>query len=190
MSPTFWERQGVDLICANHRHCWKWLSFFPWGQQEALDWVTFCRHVLIRSRTIYLDVGSKGQRQTCSKTIQTSRMVTSYNVWLHGDMRRALCELVRQLWVPGKPCMRGHPLLCFCPNNSAATHNFNALSMQVGKEFKEEEIVILLVWIGALEGGLGGWWWVREVQPQNYMCLPTPKIFSCLLFPSFFMPDL
>eukprot|EP00983_Pelagomonas_calceolata_P134845 1162100-Pelagomonas_calceolata.AAC.6 len=36
------------------------------------------------------------------QSIQTSRIVTMYDVLLHGEVRRAVCELASHLWVPGR----------------------------------------------------------------------------------------
>eukprot|EP00983_Pelagomonas_calceolata_P004677 152962-Pelagomonas_calceolata.AAC.2 len=41
-------------------------------------------------------------RHSCSKPIQTSRIVTMYKMLLPGAARWALCGLASQLWVPGR----------------------------------------------------------------------------------------
>eukprot|EP00983_Pelagomonas_calceolata_P093748 1157809-Pelagomonas_calceolata.AAC.14 len=64
-----------------------------------------------------------GGIQTCSKPIQTSRIVTSYNVLLLGEVWRAVCGLASQLWVSGG---------------------------QMDGEFKPTSY--LIIWIRALEG--------------------------------------
>eukprot|EP00983_Pelagomonas_calceolata_P099752 1158493-Pelagomonas_calceolata.AAC.1 len=56
--------------------------------------------------------------QTCSKPIQTSRIVTAYIVLLLGEVRRAVCGLASQLWVLGRAGIHGRQCL---PRNSAAT---------------------------------------------------------------------
>eukprot|EP00983_Pelagomonas_calceolata_P127101 1161368-Pelagomonas_calceolata.AAC.7 len=38
----------------------------------------------------------------CCKPIQTSRIVTIYDVSLLGEVKRAVCGLASQLWVPGR----------------------------------------------------------------------------------------
>eukprot|EP00983_Pelagomonas_calceolata_P068041 1149741-Pelagomonas_calceolata.AAC.9 len=43
-----------------------------------------------------------GWRRMCCKPIQASRIVTIYDVLLHGEVRRAVCGFASQLWVPGR----------------------------------------------------------------------------------------
>jgi len=45
------------------------------------------------------------------------------------------------------------------------------MSMQMDAYLKKEQIGTLFVWVGAPEGGLGGVWWVRGVQPKNHTCV-------------------
>jgi hypothetical protein len=55
----------------------------------------------------------------------------------------------------------------FLPHNSA-TLQFQVLSMQMDAKFIKEQIGTLFVWVGALEGGFGGW----VVGPSG---VSTPK---------------
>jgi len=54
--------------------------------------------------------------------------------------------------------------------------------MQMGAEFKKEQIGTLSVWVGALEGGFGGWMFPSGCPPQKYTCLPK-KLKNSLLTP-------
>jgi len=47
------------------------------------------------------------------------------------------------------------------------------MSMQMDACLKKEQIGTLFVWVGAPEGGVGGW--VRGVQPKNWACLSKIK---------------
>jgi len=68
----------------------------------------------------------------------------------------------------------------FLPHNSA-TFEFQVLmSMQMDAKFNKEQIGTLFFWVGALEGGVGGWVVGRGVKPKNRTCLPS-EFFSCLL---------
>eukprot|EP00983_Pelagomonas_calceolata_P020136 635417-Pelagomonas_calceolata.AAC.5 len=78
---------------------------------------------------------------------------------------KAVCGLASFLRVPSRTCMHERPNIQFVPNNAAAVLLMAAVSMQMDKEFKEEQIGILFVWIEALEGGFGGGWWFRP--PKN-----------------------
>ena len=49
------------------------------------------------------------------------------------------------------------------------------MSKQMDAESKKEQIGTLFVWVGALEGGLGGGWSFRVVHPRNWTCLPKIK---------------
>jgi len=42
-------------------------------------------------------------------------------------------------------------------------------------EFKENQIGTRVVWVGALEGGLGAGWSLRGVHPKKYTCLSKTK---------------
>jgi hypothetical protein len=50
------------------------------------------------------------------------------------------------------------------------------MSMQMDAEFQKEQNGTLFVWVGALEGGLGGGWSLRVVHPRNWTYLPKIKI--------------
>ena len=45
----------------------------------------------------------------------------------------------------------------FLPHNSAKLQFQVLMSMQMDAEFEKEHIGTLCVWVGALEGGFGGW---------------------------------
>eukprot|EP00983_Pelagomonas_calceolata_P027601 866632-Pelagomonas_calceolata.AAC.3 len=76
-------------------------------------------------------------RRTCCRTTQTSRIVTMYDLLLHGEVRRA--SSAGQL----------------LPHNSAATQPFKVVDMQMDRDFKEEQIGTLIEW-GRWKGGFGG----------------------------------
>jgi hypothetical protein len=58
--------------------------------------------------------------------------------------------------------------------HNCATRQFQVLmSMQMDACLKKEQIGTLFVWVGAPEGGVGGW--VRGVQPKNWACLSKIK---------------
>ena len=63
----------------------------------------------------------------------------------------------------------------FLPHNSATIQFQVLMSMQMGAEFKKEQIGTLSVWVGALEGGFGGWMFPSGCPPQKYTCLPKNK---------------
>eukprot|EP00967_Tisochrysis_lutea_P122257 scaffold202163_cov15-Tisochrysis_lutea.AAC.1 len=63
------------------------------------------------------------------------------------------------------------------------------VSMQMGEEFKKEQIGILIVWVRALEGGIWGGWWVRGSSPK-FTCAFRKKIIgSCAPFITNFPPS-
>jgi hypothetical protein len=45
------------------------------------------------------------------------------------------------------------------------------MSMQMNAEFKKEQIGTLFVWVGAMEGGLGGRVVPQGCNSKQYMCL-------------------
>jgi hypothetical protein len=47
------------------------------------------------------------------------------------------------------------------------------MSMQMDAEFQKEQNGTLFVWVGALEGGLGGGWSLRVVHPRNWTKIKT-----------------
>ena len=46
------------------------------------------------------------------------------------------------------------------------------MSMQMDAEFKNEQIDALFIWVGALEGGSGGWEVPQGCPPQK-LCVPS-----------------
>jgi len=46
------------------------------------------------------------------------------------------------------------------------------MSMQTDAYLKKEQIGTLFVWVGALEGGVGGGGSLRGVYPKKYTCRP------------------
>eukprot|EP00983_Pelagomonas_calceolata_P126946 1161352-Pelagomonas_calceolata.AAC.3 len=69
-------------------------------------------------------------------------------------------------------CMAGHicmsAWISLVPYNSLATHSLGAVSMQMIGQLKYEQIGILFVWIGALEGGFWGWMVVPGAPGRNF----------------------
>eukprot|EP00983_Pelagomonas_calceolata_P042756 1138640-Pelagomonas_calceolata.AAC.8 len=63
-----------------------------------------------------------------------------HNMVLLGEVRRAVCGLASQLWLPGR-----------------------AVSLQMDGEIKEKQTSTLIICVGALEWGGGG---IRGVQPK------------------------
>ena len=53
--------------------------------------------------------------------------------------------------------------------------------MQMGAEFKKEQIGTLVCLVGALEVGFGGWVVPHRCLPQKNACLPK-KLLVCPLF--------
>ena len=69
----------------------------------------------------------------------------------------AMWDCVSQLWVPGRSCVYERPYLSVLPHNSATLQFQVLMSMQMDAYLKKEQIGTLFVWVGALEGGFGGW---------------------------------
>eukprot|EP00983_Pelagomonas_calceolata_P074682 1152646-Pelagomonas_calceolata.AAC.8 len=86
--------------------------------------------------------------QRHSKPIQTSRIVTTYNVLLLGEVRRAVCGFANQLWVPeradGWKIEEGAGWYCYC-----------------------------LGWGTGREGG-SGWFHPKIGHDVHYYCLYVP----------------
>ena len=61
----------------------------------------------------------------------------------------------------------------FLPHNSE-TLQFQVLSMQMDAKSKKEQIGTLFVWVGALEGGFGGWV-VLQGCPRQKIYVPVPN---------------
>ena len=65
----------------------------------------------------------------------------------------------------------------FLPHNSATLQFQVLISMQMDAYLKKEQIVTLFVWVGAPEGGVGGWV-VGQGGPAQKLDVPVQKIFS------------
>ena len=71
--------------------------------------------------------------------------------------------------------MHGRPYLSFCP---ITLQHFQVLmSMQMDAEMKKEQIGTLFVWVGALEGGFGGWVVPQGAPPQK-VDTPSQKVIN------------
>eukprot|EP00967_Tisochrysis_lutea_P046455 scaffold56460_cov17-Tisochrysis_lutea.AAC.1 len=90
-------------------------------------------------------------------------MVTMYNALFLDRLKRAACELANKLWVAGRAAIRGQ----FFPHNSAATCFFSAVNRQKNGELKEQQINILIFWIGELEGRFWGGWVCLGFPPKH-----------------------
>ena len=79
-----------------------------------------------------------------------------------------------------KPVMGAWLVTCaWASVNQFLSHNsvlhFQVLmGMQMDAEIKKEQTGTLFVWVGALEGGLGGRWSLRGAHLKNDTCLPSP----------------
>jgi hypothetical protein len=77
-----------------------------------------------------------------------------------------------------KPVMGAWWVTCaWASVNQFLSHNsvlhFQVLmGMQMDAEIKKEQTGTLFVWVGALEGGFGGWVVPQGCSPPMYTCLP------------------
>ena len=75
--------------------------------------------------------------------------------------------------MPGRSCVHG-PVSQSLPHNSATVQFQVLVSMQMDAEFKKEQIGFLFAWVGALEGGFGGWV-VPQRGPPHKLDMPSKK---------------
>ena len=73
-----------------------------------------------------------------------------------------------------KPVVGAWQVMCawasvskFLPHNSATLQFQVLVSMQMDVEFKKEQSGTVFVWVGALEGGFGGWVVPQGCPPQK-----------------------
>jgi len=91
-------------------------------------------------------------------------------------------DCASQVWVPGR--LVGHVCrgvrISFLRHNSATIQFQVLMSMQMDAEFKKEQNDTFFVWVGALEGGVGGG--VTSGITTSPLCMhPNKPEVSCLL---------
>jgi hypothetical protein len=94
----------------------------------------------------------------------------------------AMWDCASQVWVPGR--LVGHVCrgvrISFLRHNSATIQFQVLMSMQMDAEFKKEQNDTFFVWVGALEGGVGGGSQV-VLLPLPFVCTPISlKLAVCL----------
>eukprot|EP00983_Pelagomonas_calceolata_P058612 1145566-Pelagomonas_calceolata.AAC.2 len=87
----------------------------PFLTTESSIQTTRCTKLDALSASCLWAWAARGLEANKQQTNQKLQEVTMYDAFLLGEVRRAVCGLESQSWVPARACMHGHPLLSFCP---------------------------------------------------------------------------
>ena len=90
----------------------------------------------------------------------------------------AMWDCASQLRMPGRSCVCGWASVSpFLPRYSATLQFQVLMSMQMDAYLKKEQIGTLFVWVGAPEGGVGGWV-VGQGGPAQKLGVPVQNNFQ------------